>query len=42
LLLKDDADGLVARPLAINDFQKGFCQILGQLTEIGDIDEKKI
>jgi len=32
---------LVARPLHITDYDKGYCQLLGQLTEIGDITKAK-
>jgi len=41
LVKPDEEDGLIARPLAITDYKKGICQLLGQLTEIGNVDEKK-
>jgi len=41
LIKRDVEDGLIVRPLAITDFNKGICQLLGQLTEIGNVDEAK-
>jgi len=32
---------LIIRPLHINDYQKGFCQVLSQLTEIGTVTNEQ-
>lgn len=34
-------DEYIIRPLAPEDFQKGFGELLGQLTSIGNLDDKK-
>jgi len=40
LLLKDDSDpSIIARPLHIKDYSKGYCEILNQLSEVGQITE---
>eukprot|EP01114_Cavostelium_apophysatum_P006182 TRINITY_DN1742_c0_g1_i1.p2 TRINITY_DN1742_c0_g1~~TRINITY_DN1742_c0_g1_i1.p2 ORF type:complete len:177 (+),score=43.54 TRINITY_DN1742_c0_g1_i1:73-603(+) len=41
-ILKDGDDpDLVARPLHVDDFGKGYCEILKQLTDIEDVDDAK-
>jgi len=39
LLCHDQERELLVRPLARSDFHKGFCQLLGQLTEVGTVTE---
>ncbi|VDN59113.1 unnamed protein product [Dracunculus medinensis] len=34
-------DFLLVRPLHITDYQRGYCRLLSQLTEIGDLSESK-
>ncbi|PSN48908.1 putative glucosamine 6-phosphate N-acetyltransferase [Blattella germanica] len=34
-------DGLLVRPLCLSDYDKGFIQLLGQLTKVGDITREK-
>ena len=34
------SDGIIFRPLQQGDYEKGFCQLLGQLTVVGNITEQ--
>ena len=34
-------DGLLVRPLCPSDYDKGFVQLLGQLTKIGDVTREQ-
>ncbi|XP_076441691.1 putative glucosamine 6-phosphate N-acetyltransferase [Babylonia areolata] len=34
-------EGLIIRPLALSDFDKGYMQLLQQLTKVGDVPQEK-
>ncbi|XP_046423671.1 probable glucosamine 6-phosphate N-acetyltransferase [Neodiprion virginianus] len=37
----DIKDGIWVRPLSIEDYDKGFIQVLGQLTKVGDMSKEQ-
>merc|ERR1712025_1244947 len=41
LSVKNPGEGLKVRPLCLEDYDRGFLQLLGQLTSVGDISREQ-
>ena len=41
LTIDNPGEGLLLRPLRLGDNQRGFLELLGQLTKVGDISEEQ-